>query len=45
MPLIKIDYPDGAFTPQALDTLAAQISEGGGDLEKLADDLFIRSTA
>ena len=44
MPLIKIHYPHGAFTPQTLDTLAAQISKDGGDLEKLADDPFIRST-
>ena len=44
MPLIKIEYPDGAFTPEALDTLAAEISKEGGDLEKLADDPFVRST-
>ena len=44
MPLIKIEYPEGAFTPEALDTLAAQISKDGGDLEKLSDDPFVRST-
>ncbi len=44
MPLIKIHFPEDAFTPQALDTLAAQISKDGGDLEKLADDPFVRST-
>ena len=44
MPLIKIHFPEGAFTPQALDMLAAQISKDGGDLEKLADDPFVRST-
>ena len=44
MPLIKIHFPEGAFTPEALDTLAAQISKDGGDLEKLADDPFVRST-
>ena len=44
MPLIQIHYPQGAFTPQALDTLAQQVSKDGGDLEKLADDPFVRST-
>lgn len=44
MPLIKINFPEGTFTPEALDTLAAQISKDGGDLEKLADDPFVRST-
>ena len=44
MPLINIHFPQGTFTPQALDTLAAQISKDGGDLEKLADDPFVRST-
>lgn len=44
MPLITIHYPVGTFTQQSLDTLAAQISKDGGDLEKLADDPFIRST-
>ena len=44
MPLIQIHYPQGAFTPQGLDTLAEQVSKDGGDLEKLADDPFVRST-
>ena len=44
MPLIQIHYPRGAFTPQGLDALAEQISKDGGDLEKLADDPFVRST-
>ena len=44
MPLIQIHYPTGTFEPEALDTLAAQISKDGGDLEKLADDPFVRST-
>ena len=44
MPLIKIHFPEGTFTPRALDTLAAQISKDGGDLEKLAEDPFVRST-
>ncbi len=44
MPLIHIHYPEGTFTPDALDTLAAQVSKDGGDLEKLADDPFVRST-
>ena len=44
MPLIQIHYPQGAFTPQALDALAEQVSKDGGDLEKLADDPFVRST-
>ncbi len=44
MPFIKIHYPEGAFTQTALDTLAARISKDGGDLEKLADDPFVRST-
>ena len=44
MPLIKIHYPQGAFTPEALNALAAQVSKDGGDLEKLADDPFVRST-
>ena len=44
MPLIFIRYPEGAFTPDALDTLAARISKDGGDLEGLAHDSFVRST-
>lgn len=44
MPLIQIHYPEGAFTPEALDTLAQTVSKDGGDLEKLADDPFVRST-
>ena len=44
MPLIQIHYPEGAFTPESLDALAAQVSKDGGDLEKLADDPFVRST-
>ncbi len=44
MPLIKMHFPKGTFTPEALDTLAAQVSKDGGDLEKLADDPFVRST-
>ena len=44
MPLIQIHYPAGTFSPAALDTLAARISKDGGDLEKLADDPFVRST-
>ena len=44
MPLIYIHYPEGTFTAEALDTLAAQLSKDGGDLEKLADDPFVRST-
>ena len=44
MPLIKIHFPEGTFTPRALDTLAAQISKDGGDLEKLAEDPFVWST-
>ncbi len=37
MPLISIHYPEGSFTPEALDTLAQQVSKDAGDLEKLAD--------
>ena len=44
MPLIFINSPEGTFTPAALDTLAAQISKDGGDLEGLAHDAFVRST-
>ena len=44
MPLIKFHFPEGTFTPQALDSLAAQVSKDGGDLEKLANDPFVRST-
>ena len=44
MPLIKMHFPEGSFTSKALDTLAAQVSKDGGDLEKLADDPFVRST-
>ena len=44
MPLIHIHYPEGTFTPDALDILAARVSKDGGDLEKLADDPFVRST-
>ena len=44
MPLIQIHSPKGTFAPEALDKLAAQISKDGGDLEKLADDPFVRST-
>ncbi len=44
MPLIKIHSPEGTFTKEALDILAAQISKDGGDLEKLSDDPFTRST-
>ena len=44
MPLIFIHHPQGSFTPEALDALAQQVSKDGGDLEKLADDPFVRST-
>ena len=44
MPLIQIHYPEGTFTPEALNTLAKTISNEGGDLEKLADNPFVRST-
>ncbi len=44
MPLIFVSAPEGTFTPEALDTLAAQISKDGGDLEGLAHDGFVRST-
>ena len=44
MPLIHIHYPEGTFTPEALDKLARTVSKDGGDLEKLADDPFVRST-
>ena len=44
MPLIYINYPEGTFMSEALDALARQVSKDGGDLEKLADDPFVRST-
>ncbi len=44
MPLVFINSPQGTFTPAALDKLAAQISEDGGNLEGLATDDFVRST-
>ncbi len=44
MPLIFIHAPKGTFSPEARDTLAAEISKDGGDIEKLADDPFVRST-
>ena len=44
MPLIYIHYPEGSFTPEAIDTLAQQVSKDSGDFEKLANDPFVRST-
>ena len=44
MPFIKMHFPEGTFTSSALDALAAKVSKDGGDLEKLADDPFVRST-
>ena len=44
MPPIKIHYPNDTFSSNALDTLPAQISKLGGNLEGLAPDDFVRST-
>ena len=43
MPKIYINYPTGAFSKEALDSLAADITTAGLECEKLSDTPFVRS--
>ena len=43
MPKIYINYPTGAFSKEALDSLAADITTTGLECEKLSDTPFVRS--
>lgn len=44
MPLTYVNYPEGAFTQEAIDKLGEQITQIGQDAEKLTKTPYVRST-
>ena len=44
MPLMYLHYPEGTFTPEALNTVANQITRDGEELEKLPLTDWVLST-
>jgi phenylpyruvate tautomerase PptA (4-oxalocrotonate tautomerase family) len=45
MPIMHLSYPEGAFTCDALDSLAAQLTQDATELEKFPPNDWVRSTA
>ena len=43
MPKIFMSYPEGAFSGDAIDLLAEEITNGAPSIEKLPDTPYVRS--
>ena len=44
MPLMYVNYPEGTFTQEAIDTLAMQFTDYGEDAEKIPKTPYLFST-